>query len=54
MDIPPDWTIVLNHSQNHYNKEIIDLEYLEYNEKILDLRSDFLSDDNLSLLMYAA
>ena len=38
MDIPPDWTIVLNHSKNHYNREIIDLEYLEYNEKIINLQ----------------
>jgi glycosyltransferase involved in cell wall biosynthesis len=54
MDIPSDWTIVLNHSKNHYNKEIIDLNGLKNNEKILNLRRDFLSNVDLSLLFYAA
>ena len=26
MDIPSDWIIVLNHSKNHYNREITDLK----------------------------
>ena len=43
MDIPPEWVIVLNHSKNHYNKEIIDLKDLEYNEKIINLREIFLA-----------
>ncbi|MGC2381965.1 MAG: glycosyltransferase family 4 protein [Nitrososphaeraceae archaeon] len=54
MDIPSDWVIVLNHSKNYYNKEIIDEKSLGYNEKIINLQRDFLSDEDLSLLMYAA
>jgi glycosyltransferase involved in cell wall biosynthesis len=54
MNIPPGWVIVLNHSKNHYSKEIINQKSLEDNEKIINLQRDFLSDDDLSLLMYAA
>jgi len=54
MEIPSDWIVVLNHSKNHYNREIIDLKSLKNNGKILNLQKDFLSDDDLSLLMYAA
>jgi glycosyltransferase involved in cell wall biosynthesis len=54
MDIPSEWAIVLNHSKNHYNKEIIDLKDLKNNEKILNLQRDFLSNVDLSLLFYAA
>jgi len=54
MDMPSKWVIVLNHSKNHYNREIIDLKGLENNEKIINLQRDFLSDNDLSLLLYAA
>jgi glycosyltransferase involved in cell wall biosynthesis len=54
MDIPPNWTIILNHSRNHYNREIIDLKNLENNKRILNLQRDFLSFYDLSLLMHAA
>jgi len=45
---------VSNHSKNHYNREIIDLKGLKNNEKIINLQRDFLSDYDLSLLLYAA
>ena len=54
MNIPPGWVIVLNHSMNHYSKEIVNQKNLRDNEKIINLQNDFLSDDELSLLMYAA
>jgi glycosyltransferase involved in cell wall biosynthesis len=54
MDIPSDWVIVLNHSKNHYSKEIINQKSLHDNKHIINLHKDFLSDDDLSLLMYAA
>ena len=54
MEIPSDWIVVLNHSKNHYNREIIDLKSLKNNGKILNLQKDFLSDNDLSLLMHAA
>ncbi|HEY7078544.1 MAG TPA: glycosyltransferase [Nitrososphaeraceae archaeon] len=54
MDIPPGWVIVLSHSKNHYSREIIYQKNLRDNKKIINLQKDFLSDDDLSLLMHAA
>jgi glycosyltransferase involved in cell wall biosynthesis len=54
IDIPPDWIIVLNHSKNYYCREIINQKNFQDNENIINLQKDFLSDHDLSLLMYAA
>lgn len=54
MKLPSDWTLVLSHSKNHYNKEIIDFKDLNNDKNILNLQRDFLSDYDLSLLLNAA
>ena len=55
MDIPIDWTVVMNSSKNHYNTEnyIPKISTIHQNE-IIDLHKGFLNDSDLSLLFYAA
>jgi glycosyltransferase involved in cell wall biosynthesis len=53
MNIPDGWTLVLNYSKNHYNKQIIDLN-LDNNENIINLEREYLSEEDLSTLFFAS
>ncbi len=53
MNIPEDWTIVINSSRNHYNVENFEPKF-EGRKKIVNLDMDFLNEAELSLLFYAA
>ena len=52
IDVPPDWTIVTNSSQNHYNKERRTKKFIR--DGIIDLQKDYLSEEDLSMLFYSA
>ncbi len=53
MDIPDGWKLVLNYSKNHYNKQIIDLK-LDNKRNLINLGKDYLSEQDLSLLLFAS
>ena len=59
MNIPNNWTVVINSSKGHYNKENYDIK-LEENimnknkSAIIDLQKGFLDDETLSMLFYAS
>jgi glycosyltransferase involved in cell wall biosynthesis len=53
MNVPVDWTIVINSSRNHYNVENFEPKF-EGRKKIVNLDMDFLNEAELSLLFYAA
>ncbi len=52
MNIPEGWKLVLNHSKNHYNTQIIDLNLK--NKNIINLEKDYLSEEDLSILFFAS
>jgi glycosyltransferase involved in cell wall biosynthesis len=55
MKVPDDWIVVLNSSKNHYNKENVDLRFNNSKDNtIIDLQKDFLDEEDLSFLFYAA
>jgi glycosyltransferase involved in cell wall biosynthesis len=57
MDMPSGWTIVVNSSKSYYNKENLDLKLPNEdatNNKIINLDRGYLSDEDLSMLFYAA
>ncbi|HET7148461.1 MAG TPA: hypothetical protein VFI73_08190 [Candidatus Nitrosopolaris sp.] len=55
MDIPENWIIVVNSSKNHYNREQVNLRFNKSkNNSVIDLRKDFLDEEDLSFLFYAA
>lgn len=61
MKVPDDWVIVVNSSKNNYNKENFDLPFNansnnnnNKNNSIIDLQREFLDDDELTSLFYAA
>ena len=53
MNIPNGWKLVLNHSKDHYNKQIIDLN-LNDKKNLINLGKDYLSEEDLSLLFFAS
>ncbi|HET7148924.1 MAG TPA: glycosyltransferase family 4 protein [Candidatus Nitrosopolaris sp.] len=54
MDVPDNWIIVVNSSKNHYNKEKVNLRFNKsINNSVIDLRKDFLDEEDLSFLFYA-
>ncbi|MGN6560800.1 MAG: hypothetical protein ACTHJ2_09780, partial [Candidatus Nitrosocosmicus sp.] len=53
MSIPDRWKLVLNHSKDHYNKQIIDLN-LDNKKNLINLGKDYLSEEDLSLLFFAS
>lgn len=53
MNIPDGWKVVLNHSKDHYNKQIIDLN-LDNKKNVINLGKDYLSEKDLSLLFFAS
>ena len=52
MDLPSGWTIAMNSSRNHYSVERYDKNYVK--NGIINLRKDFLSEEELSLLFSSA
>lgn len=55
MQVPDDWVVVLNSSKNHYNKENVNLRFNNSKDNsIIDLRKDFLDEEELSFLFYSA
>ncbi len=52
IELPEGWEIVINHSKNHYNRQIIDLKFK--NKNIINLEKDYLSEEELSLLFFAS
>lgn len=60
MKIPDNWSIVINHSRYHYSRELIDINTATNNlttkkdNKIINLNKNYLSDAELSLLLYAS
>lgn len=56
MKIPDDWRIVIHHSKNHYSKQTFNISFLhnKNKNKIINLDKNFLSDYELSLLLYAS
>lgn len=57
MKIPDNWSIVMNHSRYHYSRELIDMTSdltAKDNTKIINLNKNYLSDAELSLLLYAS
>ncbi len=52
MVIPEDWVIIINSSRNDYSRDSIDLHLNK--DGIIDLHKDFLEEEDLSTLFYAA
>jgi Glycosyltransferase Family 4 len=50
MRIPKDWKVVINTSRNHYGREKPNVKF--ENEGVINLNRGFLSDKELSLLLY--
>ena len=53
MNLPDGWKLVINYSQDHYNKQIIDLK-LKNKKNIINLEKDYLSEKDLSILFFAS
>lgn len=54
MRIPDGWTIVINASTNHYSKEKYQMNLTKTGRNLIDLRKDFLTEEDLFLLFSAA
>jgi glycosyltransferase involved in cell wall biosynthesis len=54
MKIPDGWIVVTNGSKNHYNKENVLLRFNKQTPNLVDLQRDFMTDEDLSFLFYAA
>lgn len=54
MNIPDGWTLVLNYSKNHYNKQIIGLNLNNNKKNIINLGREYLSEEDLSILFFAS
>jgi glycosyltransferase involved in cell wall biosynthesis len=57
MKIPDGWIVVTNSAENHYNKEVAKNMTLKFNKQtpnLVDLQKDFMTDEDLSFLFYAA
>ena len=65
VDMPNGWTLVLNSSKGHFNKEnsVYAVQHggrsgasssTDYNDKIIDLHRGFLTEEELSMLLYAS
>jgi glycosyltransferase involved in cell wall biosynthesis len=52
LELPEGWKMVVNHSKNHYNRQIINLNLK--NKNIIYLEKDYLSEEELSLLFFAS
>lgn len=54
MNIPNGWIVVVNSSENHYNKHNVNLRFSKQGRTLVDLQKDFISEEDLSFLFYAA
>jgi glycosyltransferase involved in cell wall biosynthesis len=54
MKIPDGWIVVANGAENHYNKESMILRFNKQIPRLVDLQMDFITDEDLSFLFYAA
>jgi glycosyltransferase involved in cell wall biosynthesis len=63
MNIPDEWMIVVNSNKDHYNTQTLNFKWEEevhnnrrnnHNNNIIDLQRGFLTDEELSILFYAA
>jgi glycosyltransferase involved in cell wall biosynthesis len=57
MNVPDDWVVVVNSSKNNYNEENFSLPFIgnsNKNNSIIDLQKEFLDDEDLTFLFYAA
>ena len=56
MNIPEEWTVVVNSSKAYYNTENIESGWNKTSSKknVIDIQRDYLSDDELSMLFYAS
>lgn len=55
MNVPDGWIVVVNSSKNHYNKENVNLRFNKNkNNSVISLQRDYLDEENLSFLFYAA
>ena len=55
MKIPDGWIVVANGSENHYNKENVNLSFNKQQpSSLINLQKDFITDEDLSFLFYAA
>jgi glycosyltransferase involved in cell wall biosynthesis len=52
MNIPGEWTVVVNSSKNHYNTEKFNPNFVKKN--VVNLQKDFLTEEDLSLLFSSA
>jgi glycosyltransferase involved in cell wall biosynthesis len=52
MHVPENWLIVTNSSRNDYSRDNINLQLKK--DGVIDLHKDFLEEEDLSILMYAA
>ena len=52
MNVPEGWNIVINGSKNHYNMERHKTKFKQ--SEIIELQEEFLNEEQLSLLFYAA
>ena len=53
LDIPEDWTLVVNSSKGYYNTENLEINWPK-EKKIFDLQKGFLSEEELSMLFFAS
>ena len=53
MKIPDNWSVVMNHSKVYYSNEIINLNKIK-SANVINLNKNYLSDTELSLLLYAS
>lgn len=51
IQMPKNWKLVINYSKNFYNKENIEIKLPEKN--IINLNKDYLTEEELSLLLFA-
>ena len=54
MQVPDGWIVVANGAENHYNKENVTLSFNKRAPRIINLQKDFITDEDLSFLFYAA
>ena len=54
MKIPDGWIVVTNSAENHYNKQNMTLKFNKQTSHLIDLQKDFVTDEDLSFLFYAA
>ncbi|CAN5877512.1 hypothetical protein BH23THE1_BH23THE1_28640 [soil metagenome] len=51
IQMPENWKLVINYSKNFYNKENIEIKLPE--ENIINLNKDYLTEEELSLVLFA-